>query len=214
MLTSLCIHPEGNPEGLNCTAGGQQVCDEGGGGACIAGAGGGQSFCTPSIEREATSGNFELIQVRRTFLRDRTGDFLVRVTHDDENEGPYQLGVDVTPPTNQCPRDRFEPNNEWGDDTVLGSGEVAICSGWICNEGQSRENDRYKITVPAGEDRTIILNFSAASEADLQMDAFDPGDDPMVQFRQFEALSERQITNASTFEAVQKKLMSGSTFIR
>ena len=64
-----------------------------------------------------------------------------------------------------------------------GVGEVAICSGWICNEGQSRENDRYKITVPAGEDRTIILNFSAASEADLQMDAFDPGDDPMVQFR-------------------------------
>ena len=170
----------GNAMGPNCTQGGQAFCDRSGGGACIPGAGG-QFFCTPALEREATNFDTELISIRRNIFRDRDGDYLARIHHNDENEGPYQLNISVIPPSDFCEDDSYEPNNGRGDETFLGSGEIAMCDAWIC-EDEEITGDRYTIEVPAGEDRTVLINYSDLVEGRLFLGAVDAasGEEPTL----------------------------------
>jgi hypothetical protein len=177
----LGVYPAvGSPDGPDCTARGQAECDDAGGGACIVGDGG-RSYCTPALGRSASGFfDFELINVRRNVFRERAGDYLIRVHHNDENEGPYLLDITVTPPENVCGADAQEPNNQAQDATFLGSGQVATCSSWLCEENQNGEEDEdwYDIVVPAGEDRTVIVNYSNLTEGRVYMDAVGP-DQPM-----------------------------------
>ncbi|MEE2756331.1 MAG: hypothetical protein VYA30_06705 [Myxococcota bacterium] len=170
----------GNAMGPNCTQGGQAFCDRSGGGACIPGAGG-QFFCTPALEREATNYDSEVISIRRNIFRDREGEYLARIHHNDMNEGPYQLNITVIPPSDICEDDAYEPNNAVGDETFLGSGEVSVCDAWICEDEQIN-GDRYTIDVPAGQDRTVLVNYSDLVEGRLFMGAVDSalGEDAAV----------------------------------
>jgi hypothetical protein len=89
---------------------------------------------------------------------------------------PYDLRVTVTPNRETCEPDWQEvgdPNDSAGINvqensraTVLGSGAVGFCDAWLCaGEG---DEDWYKVTVPAEEDRTVIIEFSRG-EGDLEL---------------------------------------------
>tara|TARA_B100001250_G_C19711508_1_gene749429 strand:- start:509 stop:1141 length:633 start_codon:yes stop_codon:yes gene_type:complete len=100
------------------------------------------------------------------------GDYLIRVHHNDENEGPYTLDVTITPPENVCQPDAHEPNNRIQDATFLGTGQVAMCGSWLCENED--EEDWYDIVVPAGEDRTVLVNYSNLTEGRVYIDAIGP----------------------------------------
>lgn len=132
--------------------------------------------CTPPLEVSASSRvDFEMVNLRRPFVGNQQGEFLLRVGHDDANEGPYQVRVTVTP-TEACGADWQEIDNN-NDDmaraTTLGSGGRGICDTWICGD-ERNTGDWYEIEVPAGEDRTVIINYSNPIEGRLVLSAVAP----------------------------------------
>ncbi len=158
---------EGAEGGAACQRADQ--CDRGRA-ACI------ERSCTPPLEVSASSRvDFEMVNLRRPFVGDQTGDFLLRVGHDDPNEGPYQVRVTVTP-TEECGPDwqeRGNNNDDMARATSLGAGERGICDTWICGD-ERRNGDWYEIEVPAGEDRTVIINYSNPIEGRLVLNAVAP----------------------------------------
>ena len=138
--------------------------------ACI------ERACSPPLETSASGRvDFEMINLRRPFVGDQTGDFLLRVGHDDVNEGPYQVRVTVTP-TEPCAADWQEVdgnNDDMARATVLGAGGRGICDTWICSD-ERRNGDWYEIEVPADQDRTVIINYSNPIEGRLVLNAVAP----------------------------------------
>lgn len=133
--------------------------------------------CTPPYETSARSNvDFEMVNLRRPFFQNaQAGPFLLRVGHRDVNEGPYQVSVTVTP-TEQCGADWQEiegDNDEMARATLLGSGELGICDTWICGD-ERLLGDWYEIEVPAGEDRTVLINYSGGIEGRLTLNAVAP----------------------------------------
>lgn len=138
--------------------------------------------CTPPLDVSAGNAtDFEMVNLRRPFVGARQGDFLLRVGHDDTDEGPYQVSVTVTP-TEPCQPDWQEAegdNDEMARATLLGAGGLGICDTWICGD-ERLFGDWYGIEVPPGEDRTVIINFSGGVEGRLTLNATAPDqpDDP------------------------------------
>ncbi|MCA9541004.1 MAG: hypothetical protein KC620_19020, partial [Myxococcales bacterium] len=160
------IYPSMAGAGDRC----QTSAECGDAGACVGGR------CTAPDEVSLTGYDTEMINLRRPFVGQRSGDFLLRVTHDDDHEGPYAVRVTVTPPEMMCPPDWQEqgnPNDAEEDATFLGSGQVAACDTWICRNERGA-GDWFEIEVPANEDRTVVINYSNPIEGRLRMDLFGP----------------------------------------
>ena len=166
----LAVYPSGEADRINCTAQGQLTCDNyvdpttgmQGAGACVPGSGAqaNQSYCTAYKSRSFSRYDFEMVHINRSETADVSGDFYVRVTHRDETEGPYTLAVNVSPNTDDCNDDRFESNDTRESAKFLGSGETAMCGSWICQgERTLSSGDWFELDVPAGEDRTVIVDF-------------------------------------------------------
>ena len=167
----LAVYPAGEADRLNCTAQGQLTCDNyvdpqtgmRGAGACVPGDGAqaNQSYCTAYKSRSFSRYDFEMVHINRSETADVNGDFYVRVTHREDSEGPYTLSVNVSPNSDDCGDDRFESNNTRETAKFLGSGESAMCGSWICRDERTSANgDWFEIDIPAGEDRTVIIDFS------------------------------------------------------
>jgi hypothetical protein len=94
---------------------------------------------------------------------------------------PYDLSVTVTPGRETCQDDwqelgdrndigGFDAINVPSRATQLGSGAVGLCDAWLCNvPGSTPELDWYQITVPPGQDRTVIINFESESDGPLDL---------------------------------------------
>ena len=104
-----------------------------------------------------------MVNLSRLDTEDIVGPLYVRVSHNDTNEGPYSLIADVVPNTGTCEDDRFEPNGAANAVTSLGAGETGICGAWLCDESSDAQTTGgiwYSIEVPAGQDRTILIDYS------------------------------------------------------
>lgn len=166
----LDIYPgTGDDVGANCQRDDQ--CGGAARAACI------ERRCTTPLDVSVNQRfDFEMINLRRPFLGPRSGEFLLRVGHDDPNEGPYNVTVTVTPTEAECGPDWQEiegANDAEVDATFLGAGQVAICDTWICRS-ERRDGDWYAIDVPAEQDRTVIINYSGGVEGRLVLSALGP----------------------------------------
>lgn len=127
--------------------------------------------CTAQLDTSASAVyDFEMVNLRRPFVGDRTGEFLLRISHTDATQGPYAISVNVTP-TEPCVADGQEAdsrNDNEVDATYLGAGQVAVCDSWICRN-ERVQGDWYAIDVPAGEDRSIVINYSNPVEGRLDL---------------------------------------------
>lgn len=141
--------------------------------ACIAGR------CQTEDARSTFTFDFELAAPSR--LGVRAGQQYARVHRGGVGQvSPYDLSVTVTPPAASCVPDWQEagdPNDNGGLNasgpsraTVLGSGAVGLCDAWLCNPPEGAPDvDWYKITVPSGEDRTVLITFDAGNDGPLQL---------------------------------------------
>jgi hypothetical protein len=92
---------------------------------------------------------------------------------------PYDVRVTVTPERDTCVEDWQELGNlndqERSDlddpsrATPLGSGHVGLCDTWLCNREGEIDEDWYQITVPAQEDRTVLIQFAHNTDGALQL---------------------------------------------
>ncbi len=123
--------------------------------------------------------DFEMLQLPKVNVSE--GDHYLKVTADGTSSSvPYDLRVTVTPGRDSCQPDWQEvgdPNDNSranGFDpsraTVLGSGSVGLCDTWVCNNGAGNyDEDWYQITVPAQQDRTVIISFGSQSDGPLEL---------------------------------------------
>lgn len=180
----LSVYPSANQEPINCTAQGQLTCDRFvdpqtgmmGAGACVPDtrSNDNQSYCAAYKERSFSLYDFEMVHISRGETADVDGDFFVRVTHRDESEGPYTLSVNVNPNADACADDGNEINNTSETAKFLGSAPTAMCDTWVCDsERRSTAGDWFEVEVPAGQDRTILVDY-AQTEGRLEMNAQAP----------------------------------------
>ena len=142
-------------------------------GSCIAG------HCQFPSRDSAYIYDFEMLNLPKVNVS--SGDHYLKVTTDGNASAvPYDLRVTVTPNRESCQPDWQElgdPNDNSranGFDpsraTVLGSGSVGLCDTWICNNGAGNfDEDWYQITVPAQEDRTVIISFASQADGPLEL---------------------------------------------
>ena len=177
----LSVYASAEQEPINCAAQGQLTCDTFvdpvtgmmGAGACVPDttSGDNQSYCTASKARSISLYDFEMVHIGRGETADVDGDFFVRVTHRDESEGPYTLSVNVNPNADVCADDGNEINNTSETAKFLGSAQTALCDSWVCSdERRATAGDWFEIEVPAGQDRTVLIDFSQ-NEGRLEMNA-------------------------------------------
>jgi len=145
-------------------------CDNG---ACIVG------HCQFPSRDSTYIFDFEMTELPRANVS--AGQHYLRVTADGTATSmPYDLSVTVTPGRDVCQPDWQEagdPNDNSrlnGYDpsraTVLGSGSAGICDSWICrNPNGQDDEDWYQITVPAQQDRTIIINYGSQTDGHLEL---------------------------------------------
>jgi hypothetical protein len=147
-------------------------CEDEGSNACIDG------HCQIDFARSTYNLDFELLgKLGADRIGVSAGTHYLRILRGGIGDvSPYDLRVTVTPNRETCEPDWQEvgdPNDSAGLNvqensraTVLGSGGVGFCDAWLCaGEG---DEDWYKVTVPAEEDRTVIIEFSRG-DGDLEL---------------------------------------------
>ncbi len=92
----------------------------------------------------------------------------------------YRVDITNTPDTEDCPPDFQERagNNDTPETaTGLGAIDAALCNTWICPD-ERFTGDHYAVTVPAGEDRTVFIDFDWENEGRLFLYGNGPQPDP------------------------------------
>lgn len=118
---------------------------------------------------------------------DRTGRWLARVRRRPGGvDTAYRLTVTVEPEA-ACVADWRElgvPNDDDTMATWIGAGPATVCDAWIC-ESERQIGDTYRITLPAGVDRSVIVEFDSNADGRLYLEARAPVDDadPFLGFR-------------------------------
>lgn len=167
--------PGANPCGGGCAEGLQ----------CI------QGRCAPHRAGGSAVGNrfdVEDVFLSRGVVGDDAGDHLVRVFRGagGDADAPYTLTASVIPDAGAddvCPDDVYEPNDE--APFQLGDGEKARCDMWACEAADNnafRDVDKYEITVPADQDRTVLIEYLNGVEGRLFMTTTAPTDNMMDPF--------------------------------
>ncbi len=139
-------------------------------------------LCVGPSAASSTQRPFEMLDRFRSAPLEGTGERLLRVRRGQPpGDGvPYRLEVSLVLDTEVCDPDwqeRDAPNDVPENPTVLGQGEAAVCDAWICRE-EWVNGDHYAVTVPAGEDRTVFLQYDGGEEGRLWMYATGPLVDP------------------------------------
>ncbi|MCA9543471.1 MAG: PPC domain-containing protein [Myxococcales bacterium] len=134
-------------------------------GACI------QGQCRAITDRSTTGFDAEMVNLTPGVVGNRIGEHFVRVFRGAAGElASYTVTATVTPPGDCVPdwQEVDEANNSFDNGTPLGSGEVAMCDAWICR-AEAAQGDWYDIAVPAGEDRTVFIEYQQAVDGNLQL---------------------------------------------
>lgn len=115
------------------------------GGFCIEG------VCAGPLAVSKGLSNLEMIHISE----DTAGDRLLRVSREG-GDAAYRVTATVTPEAQACApdwRERF--------DDYVPFNEEGFCDVWLCRDDFE---DNYEITIPAGEDRTVIVSYDNDDE--------------------------------------------------
>lgn len=117
--------------------------------------------CRTPVARAQSLDDNEMLHFSE--LETQVGLYYARVYSPIPVENAYQLGVTLVPQTGQCEDDVHEGatgNNRSQNATQLGSGRIALCDAWIC-ENERTPGDWYEVVVPASAERTIFVEFES-----------------------------------------------------
>jgi hypothetical protein len=158
------------------------ACD--GSQVCIAG------HCQIDAARSTFEYDFEMLGVSR--VNTDIGEHYLRVARGAAgNPMSYDLRVTVTSESDTCAED-YREAGDLNDDagvnvnsdsraTILGSGHIGFCDAWLCKRANNEiDEDWYQITVPANEDRTVIIEFESESDGALSLYYFRGNNDDFV----------------------------------
>jgi len=172
------VDPEADPNAPFCETTADCVGDDA---VCLGG------LCTtPTLVAESRR-PFEALERLRSEPISGTGERWLRVRRGQPpgNGVPYRLEVSLTPDADGCDPDYQERdgagNNTADSATPLGQSETLVCDAWICRD-EWVDGDHYRVTVPAGEDRTVFLRYDGANEGRLWVYAQGPLLDPADPF--------------------------------
>ncbi|MBU0554049.1 hypothetical protein KJ940_21430, partial [Myxococcota bacterium] len=139
------------------------------GGFCIGG------VCTNPVAESTSNFNNEIVDLNKNVAGTSAFGRFLRVYRNGGNSG-YRITATITPERDLCARDwqeRDNPNDSEMEATVLGSGQMAMCDTWIC-DNELVAGDWYQISIPAGQDRTVLISYAAGSDGQLELMAYNP----------------------------------------
>lgn len=182
---------------------------------CDPGFGCADGFCRAPIIEGASETDDEFVDIEKT-LMDVDNDLLVRVLRDPDDrpgvdDGPatYDLTITRAPQDpDRCAPDwheRLGPNDNRATATRLGAGREGLCDTWICDEERAA-GDWFTISVPAGSDRTVFVEFDS-SEGALLLTAIDPSRDPERLVESVERQTDVQCINVRGGNAARTVLL-------
>ncbi|MCK6573194.1 hypothetical protein L6V77_19100 [Myxococcota bacterium] len=93
---------------------------------------------------------------------------------------PYRIDVSNVPDAENCGQDgpeRTGQNDTPETGTALGPREIGLCDAWIC-PNERVTGDFYDVTVPAGADRTVFVDFDDVNEGRIYLYGTGPQPDP------------------------------------
>jgi hypothetical protein len=141
-----------------------------------------EGHCQTLIPQDNSSYIFDFELVRKT---GQVGSNYLKVSRGAMGGSePYRLTVSVTADNAACTADwretnasndqsHFSGSGASASPTVLGAGDVGICDAWLCNNPVNPDDeDWYQITIPAGQDRTVLVNKTARTPIVLYSYAF------------------------------------------
>lgn len=153
--------------------------------------------CRASIE--SSEGNFdsEQIDVTKRVIGNNDGEYKLRVYRGAPGDDvAYRVLATVTPEDAVCGPDWQErangPNENAAQAVDLGLGQASICDTWLCHEG---DEDYYRVTVPAGQDRTIFIEYANQDDGRVFMDVTGAELDGDPDFGGFRRSAEAQSDN-------------------
>jgi hypothetical protein len=143
---------------------------------CVAGA------CLSPFSVSATRTANEMWYRGRFQPAPGTGDEYYRLVRGNPpGEGvAYRMDVSNIPDAEACGIDgpeRVGQNDSPETATALGAGETGLCDAWIC-PGERVSGDYYDVTVPAGVDRTVFVDFDDVNEGRIYLYGTGPQPDP------------------------------------
>ena len=133
---------------------------------CISG------VCRASIEASETEYDSEQISVGKRIIGNNDGEYKLRVFRGaDGDDSAYRVLATVTPEDEVCGPDwqeRAAGANENADQAIdLGQGQASLCDTWLCHDG---DQDYYRFVVPAGQDRTVFIEYANQDDGRIFMD--------------------------------------------
>lgn len=141
-------------------------------------------LCTPPTYTGETTETFEMFSRSRTEPVAGAGEHFLRVKRGQPpGEGVgYRVDVTFTPDSPDCVADGPEQagaNDSAETATPLGRAGTAVCTTWIC-PNERATGDYFAVVVPAGEDRTIYIDYDDLNDGRLYLygngPLFDPND--------------------------------------
>ena len=138
--------------------------------------------CVASAESARTGEAVEIIARPRSAPVPLTGEHYLRVLRGEPPGAgvPYRINVTAqSSSANGCApdwREALRPNDAQADAIFLGRGPAALCDAWLCPEEQAG-GDWYRITVPPGDDRSVMVTYDGDHEGRLFIYGFGPQTD-------------------------------------
>ena len=128
--------------------------------------------CQAALASSNSPFDAEQIDVSKRVIGDEIGEYKLRVFRGaDGQDAAYRILATVTPEADVCRPDwqeRAAGANENADRAInLGQGQASLCDTWLCHEG---DEDNYRFTVPAGQDRTVFIEYANQDGAGVFME--------------------------------------------
>lgn len=133
---------------------------------CISG------VCRASIESSEGEFDSEQISVGKRIIGNNNGEYKLRVFRGAAgDDSAYRVLATVTPEDEVCGPDWQErasgANQNAAQAIDLGQGQASICDTWLCHED---DEDFYRFIVPAGQDRTVFIEYANQDDGRIFMD--------------------------------------------
>lgn len=133
-----------------------------------------EGVCRAAIEESVSNTSAEQIAISKRLIGNNNGEYKLRVFREGDGDAAYNVLATVTPEDEVCGPDWQEraagANDNAAQAIALGAGLASFCDTWLCGD---EDEDFYSIVVPAGQDRTIFIEYANQDDGRIFMDIVD-----------------------------------------